>query len=883
MHLSPRTHLTLGLATVMALMLVVSTVAVRELRISARHTDQLARASVPEARALGEISTQVYALRSAQSDLLAGGRRLLAVREPVVDEKVEAMRRAIARYGAVLDTPEDRRRLAGLNATWASYVYETAGLADEVRAGDYPAAQAVLSRPTPLFERALAQLRALTTTEDGQLHAAVTAARSGAVDAKNLTIDLTLVGLLLCAAVAVAVRRAGGRGITMLSGFRGAFEHAGHGGALLDVHGTVVHVNRALCDILQLPATELEGRSWGDVLPSDATAPDGGERSFRRADGQPRWLAVTCSEVEGDVPEQPVRTVVQVQDVTERKHAELALGASEERFRSAFDETSIGMAIIDAEANILRVNGALEQTILGYGAEELMGRSIVDLTHPEDHASDEEAGVLLFSGEQTTLEQERRYRHRDGWWVWCHLNLSAVLVDGEVRQFVVQVQDVMQRRAVEQFLRESEDRYRSLVEHLPLITYRDRLDEENSVLFMSPQIETLTGHPVQDWIDDPAMLSRAVHPEDRERVLGEIARANQQLADLRCEFRIVHADGRVANVIKEGVVVFDRGMPLYRQGYILDATDRRALEEQLRLAQKLESVGQMASGIAHEINTPIQFVGDSIAFARDAVEDLLGLGSAVHAAIDELPEPHAEATRAKLAAAEEEADLDYLRERLPAAFTRMTDGIERVASIVRAMKAFAHPSIGTHAPVDLNDSIRTTLVVAKAEYKYVADVELDLAADLPTIPGDQGELNQVLLNLIVNAGHAIADHPSDDGARGRIRIITSSDAEEVTVSISDTGGGIPDAIRERIFDPFFTTKAVGRGTGQGLAIARSIVVDSHGGRIDVDSAHGTGTTMSISLPIAAAPAAAEAIRLAEAHEARSAVRRRRAPGARWPA
>jgi PAS domain S-box-containing protein len=853
MHLSLRTQLTLGLVAVMTLLVAMGTLAVRELRVDAQHTEMLAESSVPETQALGQISTQVYAVRSGQADLVAGGRRRVAALRPVVERELAEMRDGISRYRMATDAPDDRRRLADFEATWARYVHETAGLADEVQRGDGPAAEAVFTRPTPLFVSAMKQLRVLTDTETAELRATVASAKAGAAGAKSLTIELTIAGLLLCCAVAVAVRRVGGRGITMLSGFRSAFEHSGYGGALLDGDGTVLDVNRTLCDILQRPVREVRGRRWDDVLPS-ADDEDQHERRLLRPDGESRWLAVTSSAVEAR-PDQPVRTVVQLQDVTERKHAEQALGASEERFRSAFDETSIGMAIIDAEGIVLRVNAALEQTILGYGAEELVGRSIVELTHPDDHAADEQAGLELFEGRETTMEQERRYRHRNGWWVWCHLNLAAVTVAGEVRQFVVQVQDIMQRRAVEQFLRESEDRYRSLVEHLPLITYRDRLDADNSVLFMSPQIEDLTGHSVQEWIDDPTMLARALHPEDRDRVLAEIAQANAAMADLRCEFRVVHADGRVAHVLKEGVVVYDQGMPMYRQGYILDVTDRRALEDQLRLAQKLESVGQLAAGIAHEINTPIQFIGDSVAFAREALEDLLALGGAVHAAVEELPAPHAEATRARIAAAEEDADLEYLRERLPAAFGRTAEGIDRVAAIVRAMKAFAHPSTGLHAPVDLNESIRTTLVVAKAEYKYVADVELNLQDDLPAISGDAGELNQVLLNLIVNAGHAIADHLAGEDARGLIRIATRQEADRVAVAIADTGGGIPDAIRERIFDPFFTTKAVGRGTGQGLAIARSIV-DSHGGRIEVDSQPGAGTTMSIILPIAAPAGAA---------------------------
>jgi two-component system, NtrC family, sensor kinase len=518
-------------------------------------------------------------------------------------------------------------------------------------------------------------------------------------------------------------------------------------------------------------------------------------------------------------------------------------------FRSAFEETKIGMAIIDTDGVVLLVNEALEQTILGYEREELIGRHILDLTHPDDLETDLAAAALLTGGERLAIEHERRYKHRNGYWVWCLLNLSAVHAGGQVRQFVIQVQDVTERRVVEQFLRETESRYRSLVEHLPLITYRDRLDEHSSNLFISPQAEELLGFPMQDWIDDPHTFERTVHPEDRERVMAEVRHANADLGDLACEFRTLGPDGRVVTFLKEGVVIFDgQGEPLHRQGYLLDVTERRGLEEQLRLAQKLESVGQLAAGIAHEINTPIQFVGDSVAFVRDAVEDLFGLGAVVHAAIDGLPGPEAAAARAQIAAAEEEADVDYLQERLPAAFDRTTDGIERVASIVRAIKAFAHPSNGVHTPVDLNQSIRTTLVVAKAEYKYVADVELVLDEEIPTVPGDAGELNQVLLNLIVNAAHAIGDDRADDAPRGRILITSSSGDGEVRIAVADTGCGMPDDVRARIFDPFFTTKQVGRGTGQGLSITRSIVVDHHAGGIDVESSPGAGTTMTVRLP-----------------------------------
>src|SRR5262249_3328957 len=191
--------------------------------------------------------------------------------------------------------------------------------------------------------------------------------------------------------------------------------------------------------------------------------------------------------------------------------------------------------------------------------------------------------------------------------------------------------------------------------------------------------------------------------------------------------------------------------------------------------------------------------------------------------------------------AEEEADLAYLLERVPQAFVRTFDGISRVATIVPAMKSFAHPDTDKQAPADLNEALETTLVVATNEYKYVADVELELG-EIPAVVCHLGDLNQVFLNLVVNAAHAIEEAKAGPGSRGVICVATERRGDHVVVSISDSGNGIPEAIRSRIFDPFFTTKEVGRGTGQGLALARSVIVDKHQGSLDVESEVGRGST-----------------------------------------
>jgi PAS domain S-box-containing protein len=281
-----------------------------------------------------------------------------------------------------------------------------------------------------------------------------------------------------------------------------------------------------------------------------------------------------------------------------------------------------------------------------------------------------------------------------------------------------------------------------------------------------------------------------------------------------------------------------------------DITERSALEVQLRQAQKLESVGQLAAGIAHEINTPIQFIGDNLRFLKDAFRDL----SNVLASYDRL----LEAAKAKallgetgqeVSEAVEDADAFYLLEEIPKAIEQSLEGVTRVSQLVGAMKEFSHPGTKEKTPLDLNHAIQSTITVSRNEWKYVADLETDFDPSLPLISCQPGEFNQVILNLIVNAAHAIADVAGKEGSqKGTISVQTRDSDEWVEIRIQDTGSGIPENVRSRIFEPFFTTKEIGKGTGQGLAIARSVVVDKHKGSIDFETVEGKGTTFVIRLP-----------------------------------
>jgi PAS domain S-box-containing protein len=276
--------------------------------------------------------------------------------------------------------------------------------------------------------------------------------------------------------------------------------------------------------------------------------------------------------------------------------------------------------------------------------------------------------------------------------------------------------------------------------------------------------------------------------------------------------------------------------------------ERERVVLELQLAQKLESVGRLAAGVAHEINTPIQYVGDSVQFLRSAYDDLTQLIESFQQRIEIIPAgPTRDALQADLSALLRKHDVNFIRSEVPRAFERTFDGVERVSTIVKAMKEFAHPDAQEQSPADLNHAIETTLLVASNEYKYVAKVNTGFEA-LPPVVCNIGELNQVFLNLIVNAAHAIHD-AGKDVETGEIHIGTSLEGDTAVIRVRDNGCGIPEDDISKLYDPFFTTKEVGRGTGQGLSIVHSIVVDKHSGNIDVSSRLGEGTEFVLRVPV----------------------------------
>ena len=285
------------------------------------------------------------------------------------------------------------------------------------------------------------------------------------------------------------------------------------------------------------------------------------------------------------------------------------------------------------------------------------------------------------------------------------------------------------------------------------------------------------------------------------------------------------------------------------------AAEHHRVEMELSLSQKQESIGTLAAGLAHEINTPIQYIGDNVTFLRRAFELLVPMMDGFKELIEASHEGTiSEDTRARMESILEGANVDFLRAQIPPATEQALEGIARVSKIIGAMKEFSHATPGTKSSVDLNRALESTITVARNEWKYIAEIETDLDGNVPLIPGYADELNQVFLDIIVNAAHAIeervgtmADH------KGKITIQTRLAGDHAEIRFIDNGPGIPEEVQPKIFDPFFTTKEVGKGSGQGLALAYGVVVNKHAGTIDVDSEAGKGTTFTLALPLVDLP------------------------------
>jgi len=392
-------------------------------------------------------------------------------------------------------------------------------------------------------------------------------------------------------------------------------------------------------------------------------------------------------------------------------------------------------------------------------------------------------------------------------------------------------------------LERSREQYRLIAETTRAIPFELNLTE-GRFTYIGPQAETVLGVPETRW-KEPGYLD-ALLPRSREsgirRQLDECASGSFETL---CA--VVTADDRVVELRWTVSCEVVNNTRLLR-GLMIDVTEARRLVREMAQGQKLESVGRIAAGVAHEINTSVQFISDSVRFVRHALRDVPhALADYRALTADVLSGKDVIDAAKKAADTDEAADVDYFLKNAPDALDRAIEGIGRVGSIVRSMTEFAHPDARSKADVDLNRAIKTTLNMARNEYKTVAELVTEFG-DIPTVHCHAGDINQVVLNLLLNAAHAISDVVDGTSAKGRITVRTRGIGDFVEISISDTGDGIPEDVRGRIFEPFVTTKEVGRGTGQGLALSRGIVAEKLKGSLHFETETGKGTTFFIRLP-----------------------------------
>jgi PAS domain S-box-containing protein len=546
-------------------------------------------------------------------------------------------------------------------------------------------------------------------------------------------------------------------------------------------------------------------------------------------------------------------------DISLQKNLEKDLREAEQKYRGIFDKAVIGIFQSTPDGSFLSVNPSMAFTF-GYDSPEEMTACISDMTqhffaNPKRGLEfmlvmDRVGGVKNFECEAVRKDNSK---------VWVAMSIRAIRENSAVVRYEGMCEDITERKEMEAALREAEQKYRGIFDMAVVGIFQSTM--EGRFLSVNPTMaRTLHYDSPEDMIISITDMSRQfyVDPKRRDQLTFHLKKSSV-LQNFECE--VYCKDGAKIWLAISAVEIRENDVVVRFEGMCEDITERNLLRDQLLQAQKLESVGQLAAGIAHEINTPTQYIGDNTRFLKDAFQDLKNLlGSYERLMLAAKSNTLSGSVVAEIEAAVKSTDADYLLDEIPKAIEQTLEGVTRVATLVSAMKEFSHPDTKEKVPLDLNRSINSTITVARNEWKYVSDLETDFDSTLPMISCLPGEFNQVILNLIVNASHAIAEVIKNGGPeRGKITVQTRNCAGWAEIRIQDTGTGIPEKVRARIFDPFFTTKEIGKGTGQGLAIARSVVVDKHGGSIHFETEEGKGTTFIIRLPYDGKPLSTKAV------------------------
>jgi PAS domain S-box-containing protein len=547
-------------------------------------------------------------------------------------------------------------------------------------------------------------------------------------------------------------------------------------------------------------------------------------------------------------------------DITEIKQAKNVLEKSRERlerevakrteelqiaktqWESTFDAVPDLIILVDRDHKIIRCNRAFAERI-GLKPQDTIGKKCYKLIHGTDYPPDFCPHEKLLKDETDHMEEVYEKT------LDAYLQITtSPLKDSQGRVYasVHVARDISELKNAQKKISDQLEFMQKLVDTIPNPVFVK--NREGVYILVNSSFEerfgskqsVLGGTVYEVALEDLAKE----HTEQEEKIweTGDTLVYESQINDINGNLRDV--------IVNKALLYNSNGEPFGIVGISIDITERKRMERQLIKAQRLDAIGQLAAGIAHEINTPTQFIHNNIEFLEESCQTLLDL-------CQTLPELYAKVKSGQ--AAQEivqtiqemmgKADLDYLPHEIHDALKGSLEGVDRITAIVDSMRYFSHPGTEEKAPIDINQALDHAITVSRNEWKYYARITTDLEEDLPVLQGYAVPLNQALLNLIVNAAQAISQKLGETPEeKGVINITTRRVNGDIEIRFSDNGTGIDPEVLPRIFDPFFTTKEVGKGTGQGLALVNTVVVEKHGGHIDVETELGKGTSFIISIP-----------------------------------
>jgi two-component system NtrC family sensor kinase len=560
------------------------------------------------------------------------------------------------------------------------------------------------------------------------------------------------------------------------------------------------------------------------------------ELRLRRKDGSYMWFLARGALLGRAADGRPLRFIGTHTDITQRKQAEIAAESSRELLRNIIDAIPHDIFWKNEQGVYLGCNLAFVRSAGCASPQEIIGRTDRELNWlPERVAAIQDVDRAVLRGERDVVNQPFDVAGADG---TLHRLVSVLPFHHAPSHFsgligiVIDITEQQRARAAAQL---NERRWELALESSGAGVWE--IDTPSGKIYRSPRLCAMLGYGPDEMDSSIEAIHNLVHPDDlaiAQAVRSQVASGASDIIEL--QHRVRTAAGTYRWILSRGAVITRAasGLPVRTVGTFTDITEEYEDRDRNAQARKLESLGNLAAGVAHEINTPLQFVSDSVSFLQSGCHDIV-----------------------QLAAGSADADIAHLRETMPRALQLVQEGITRIAEIVRAMRIYSHPDSRIKEPADVDALLRGALAMARHEYRHVADIRADLSGP-PLLLCHPGELSQVFVNLIVNAAHAITVANPDGMPRGLITVRSALVDGAIQVEIEDTGCGIPPAQLDRIFEPFFTTKPLGQGTGQGLAIARNVVEQHHDGRMAVRSQPGRGTVMRIVLPLKTAGAQAVA-------------------------